>query len=246
MGGSCTIAVVLPTPSFNTMKHFLYAVSVVLLAGLMIWLGYLAGTKNGKSLGYGELMEAQHKVKTWRDSSYALHAKQQAAMVEVGALKHRNDSLLAVVRRDIGDKVDELENATSIATRVDGVARIPINIDMAELPGREDSMKPLASFDWTDSYLVLSGTIWADSLMIDYTYSDSLMVYHYREKQRFGRTGPLVVEVISRNPKTEDVVLKSLTVVEPKKRFIQTRGAAVLGGMVIGVSLSAATLILLK
>jgi hypothetical protein len=73
------------------------------------------------------------------------------------------------------------------------------------------------TFTYTDKWSKFSGTI-TDKIEFDYEVRDSITFFQYWKGQSFFKKGTLVMEGISHNPNTKLTGLRSINVIEPKKR----------------------------
>lgn len=222
------------------MKNWILGLAVLVLVVGASWAAYVAGTNNGKGSLQGAFVEQQQQVKMWRDSAETLYAEQQAARANKQGILDSDDSASRAIREDLGKDAKRTVLSAQTQAKLSNVARMPIRFEMAGLPHRIGAEGQVVTFHWEDEDTHIDGRIENDSVAIDYQHELDIRLHAYRAKGTRFKPGPVMIRwaIPNQNVTLSEEATKSLVVVDPPKRFIQTKGFALLGGITLGVGLS--------
>jgi hypothetical protein len=137
----------------------------------------------------------------------------------------------------------ENERLKKIKQEVKIVTRTVIQIDTIALTDTftvvdGDTIRS-KQFSVSDTWYGLSGKVFLNKLKIDSLYTkDEYVITTGFDKQGFLKKDLLTVDVVNKNPYSRVDELYNVTVPQPKKKWYQTKGAAIGAGVVGGLYLS--------
>lgn len=92
------------------------------------------------------------------------------------------------------------------------------------------------SFKWNNQYLFINGLVMTDNVQLSYLYEVDFSLTAYRKPQMgfWKPPGQLVADIKFSDPKFRVTEFKGFVVTEPRKRWYETKGAAIGFGAILG------------
>lgn len=154
----------------------------------------------------------QDSTSYWKDQFNTEHASKQLADADLSSLRAAYGSLLDTIKARTGSKGEDLQAVTAASTS--GTGKVTPKIDTVYLPDSSMAYK----FRYNDRWLDLDGIIGKEPV-INYRFSDSIVLTTYRKKVGFLRKATYV-DGYSLNPNVRITGLTGIRVSSAKpKRF---------------------------
>jgi len=92
------------------------------------------------------------------------------------------------------------------------------------------------SFKWNNDYLFINGLVMTDNVQLNYLYQVDFSLTAYRKPQRgfWKPPGQLVADIKFSDPKFRVTEFKGFVITEPRKKWYETKGAAIGFGALLG------------
>jgi len=184
-----------------------------------------------KNLDYAHIMLNATESTMRRDSTKAGDALTAQNVLYLSEKDARE--LLLIENERLKKVKQEIKIVTRTVIRVDTVA---LTDSFTIING--DTVRS-RNFDVKDEWYGLKGKVLPTSLVIDSMYTkDEYVVTTGYEPQGFLKKKILVVDVVNKNPYSRVDKLYNVTVPQPKKKWFETKAAAIGAGVVGGLYLS--------